>query len=399
MDQQGISKLDLKRQNRMQILKLLKQQGPTSRIDIAAILKLTRAAVTIIANEMIEQGIIQEVGEQKTIGKKPSRGRKKILIDINHNYKFALGALIDDEQVSIGLSTLDGSVLDKRNLSIDENADYSTIFGFIVNSIKEIMSYNCLDTSNILGLGVAILPETCLKLNMEIGSDGMMDFTSLEKSLSEHFKFSIVFTDAITALGMANIDFASEKSKLPQDIALVNYGKSLNCVLFSGNEPAHPGGGLTNQIESIRYDSKTLKESIAPYAVFGKVKEAFSKARTPELYTICEGDASKLSHFTVEQAYRVGDEAIVEIIDEACDNFLVLLNNILMIARPDSIYLQACELCSGLMLELVLKRAPIVLGEENAKFISEGIIEMRQRFLGGCAMAIRTLFFTKGGYI
>ncbi|NLZ47058.1 MAG: ROK family transcriptional regulator, partial [Clostridiales bacterium] len=50
MDQVGISKLDLKRQNRMQVLKILKQQGPTSRIDIAGILELTRAAVTIITN-------------------------------------------------------------------------------------------------------------------------------------------------------------------------------------------------------------------------------------------------------------------------------------------------------------------------------------------------------------
>lgn len=56
MEQHGISKLDLKRQNRMQVLKILKQRGPTSRIDIATMLELTRAAVTIITNEMIEQG-------------------------------------------------------------------------------------------------------------------------------------------------------------------------------------------------------------------------------------------------------------------------------------------------------------------------------------------------------
>ncbi|MDD6237278.1 MAG: winged helix-turn-helix transcriptional regulator, partial [Clostridiales bacterium] len=40
----------------MQILKQLQQHGPTSRIDLSASLELTRAAVTIITNEMIEQG-------------------------------------------------------------------------------------------------------------------------------------------------------------------------------------------------------------------------------------------------------------------------------------------------------------------------------------------------------
>ena len=86
MEQHGISKLDLKRRNRMQVLKILKQRGPTSRIDIAGTLELTRAAVTIITNEMIEQGIIQEIGEYKHVTEKAPRGRKKILIDINHHY-------------------------------------------------------------------------------------------------------------------------------------------------------------------------------------------------------------------------------------------------------------------------------------------------------------------------
>ena len=80
MEQHGISKLDLKRRNRMQVLKILKQRGPTSRIDIAGTLELTRAAVTIITNEMIEQGIIQEIGEYKHITEKAPRGRKKFLL-------------------------------------------------------------------------------------------------------------------------------------------------------------------------------------------------------------------------------------------------------------------------------------------------------------------------------
>ncbi|MDF2568327.1 MAG: hypothetical protein K0R90_1783, partial [Oscillospiraceae bacterium] len=91
MDQFGISKLDLKRRNRMHILNLLRQRGPTSRIDISKALELTRAGVTIITNEMIEQGVIYEKGEMNMSGQKISRGRKKILLDINSNHKFAFG--------------------------------------------------------------------------------------------------------------------------------------------------------------------------------------------------------------------------------------------------------------------------------------------------------------------
>ena len=75
MENVGISKLDLKRQNRMQILRLLRNVGPTSRIDIAHTIHITKAAVTIITNEMIREGILQEIGEQAPTGGKVPRGQ------------------------------------------------------------------------------------------------------------------------------------------------------------------------------------------------------------------------------------------------------------------------------------------------------------------------------------
>ncbi len=81
MEKRGISKLDLKRRNRMQILRVIRESGPISRVDVASALEITRAAVTIITNEMIEQGIIDKNGarlvsgqltsEKAVAGKKP----------------------------------------------------------------------------------------------------------------------------------------------------------------------------------------------------------------------------------------------------------------------------------------------------------------------------------------
>ena len=61
MDTKGISKLDLKRRNRKQILLAIRQAGMLARVDIAAQLSLTRAAVTIITNQMIAQNILEDM--------------------------------------------------------------------------------------------------------------------------------------------------------------------------------------------------------------------------------------------------------------------------------------------------------------------------------------------------
>ena len=83
MNDYGISKLDLKRRNRMQILRVIRENGPISRVDISAMLHITRAAVTIITNEMIAQSILEEVGEEpQDPSNEIRKGRRKILLDI-----------------------------------------------------------------------------------------------------------------------------------------------------------------------------------------------------------------------------------------------------------------------------------------------------------------------------
>ena len=102
MELQGISKLDLKKRNRMQILRVIRESGPISRVDIASSMKITRAAVTIITNEMINEGVLYEVGEAPVSLENLQKGRRKILIDINENFKFAFGASISDELICVG---------------------------------------------------------------------------------------------------------------------------------------------------------------------------------------------------------------------------------------------------------------------------------------------------------
>ena len=119
MDTKGISKLDLKRRNRKQILLEIRENSTLARVDIAKRLNLTRAAVTIITNQMISEGILEDLATPKERDNEPKRkGRKKTMIRINPNYRFALGAAVTADYISIGLSNLEGEVLDKTFLPL-----------------------------------------------------------------------------------------------------------------------------------------------------------------------------------------------------------------------------------------------------------------------------------------
>lgn len=57
----GKNMATVKLQNRQSILNILRNFGAISRADIAKKLNLTPAAITIIVNEMVREGIIKEL--------------------------------------------------------------------------------------------------------------------------------------------------------------------------------------------------------------------------------------------------------------------------------------------------------------------------------------------------
>lgn len=404
----GISKLDLKRQNRMQVLKILKQKGPTSRIDIAATLELTRAAVTIITNEMIEQGIIKEIGEYKHTTEKAPRGRKKILIDINHNYKFVIGVTIEEDIVSVGLSTLAGAVLDKRNVSLQEGMEFETIFKYVRDSVLEILGDNCLEKSNILGIGLGVFPTMYGKLNINM-VDGEPDYSFLKKRVCEITTLPIVIDNSVKGSAMANIDFLKNRGSDRINTAFLQYGNQLHFVVTNLNDPIKSYDNRTDFVDKIIINPSAeditcecgrrgcVKSEITPRAVVNKAKKIFSPEKTPQLYRICGGDPEKVTLRFMIDAYNKGDEGMADIRDRMFNLMAVLLNNLYYSTNPQKIILHNFGLVPA-DYEDLLERVRNIAGEPVRDCIGLSIIEDKHRFLSGCALAIRALFYTKGGF-
>ncbi|MBR1752707.1 MAG: ROK family protein [Ruminococcus sp.] len=407
MEQHGISKLDLKRRNRMQVLKILKQRGPTSRIDIAGTLELTRAAVTIITNEMIEQGIIAEIGEYKHTTEKAPRGRKKILIDINHHYKFALGIAIEEDVISVGLSTLSGAVLDKRNLPIDASTTREDIIEYIRTSINEVLNDNCLKKENILGIGFGIYPTMNARLGVDMSS-GEPDYTKSEELIRKYTTLPIVIDNSVKGTSMANIDFQKSKDPNRHNIAFLQYGTNLNFVVTNLNDPIISYDNRTDFVDKMIIDPKSeevckcgrrgcAENEITPHAVVAKARKIFSRDKTPVLFELCGGDPSKITLDLVKEAKDQGDKGVYEVYETVTNLTAVLLNNLFFSTNPQKLVLHKFNITEQ-EFEHLIETVAKVASENVASKIELSIIEDKHRFLSGCALAIRELFFNRGGF-
>ncbi|MBE6861980.1 MAG: MarR family transcriptional regulator [Ruminococcus sp.] len=413
MEKRGISKLDLKRRNRMQILRVIRESGPISRVDVASALEITRAAVTIITNEMIEEGVLVEIGEAPINAEKLQKGRRKILIDINVNSRFALGATVDEKEVSIGLTNLNADVLDKSSMVIDERTTSKDIISFIIQKSNEMMENACLSKDKVIGLGIGVVPSMWGKLKI-FYKDGVLDFSNFIDKVSSGVEIDVRCGNAIGLMALASNDFRTGNNNGHPSMyngtqinqAFLHNGNQVNLAIVNKNFLSPDYVSYTYMIEKYivnpggksyeGYPDGSVKAEISRTAMINSILEIFSKDKTPVLYELTEGDKSKINMDNVFMALMRGEEPVKNVVDNIICKYTMLINNIAISHFAQKIILHNYKL-NEKQFDYVKREMIRLVGEEIADRVVLSKLEGKNDFIGGCALVIMDNFYTRGG--
>lgn len=403
MDLQGISKLDLKKRNRMQILRVIKECGPISRVDIASSMKITRAAVTIITNEMITEGVLYEVGEAPVSLDNLQKGRRKILIDINENYKFSLGASISDEMISVGLTNLNGKIMDKTSTKLTSDMTSEDILEYISCACKNIMQNSCLESSKIVGLGIGIQTDMCSKMKVYF-KDGKLDYSPVSTVLSDKLGIDVICSNLSSALALANQ--ANEIKERKGNYAFIQLGKHVNLSILQNNAIMPENINYTNHVENMivnpkgkkldGYPDGSVKAELTTSAIIDKYREIYSKENTPILWEITNGDINNIYYKTLCAAAAKGDTKMLEVLDGILECLAVLINNITTAFFTRYTILHGFNM-NDWMFDYFKKFLTNYCGEEITKKVRLSCVEENLEFKGGNCIAIYENFYKKGG--
>lgn len=404
MENRGISKLDLKRRNRMQILRVIRESGPISRVDVASALEITRAAVTIITNEMIEEGVLVEIGEAPVNTEKLQKGRRKILIDINVNSRFALGATVDEKEVSIGLTNLNSEILDKSSMVIDDRTTSKDIINYIIQKSNEMIENSCLTKDKVLGIGIGIVPSMWGKLKI-FYKDGVLDFSNFIEKLSSGLDIDIHCGNAIGLMALASNDFRTTNG-YQTNTAFLHNGNQVNLAIINKNELSSDYISYTSTIERYivnpngksyeGYPNGSVKAEISRTAIVNAINEIYSKEKTPVLFELTEGDKSKINTDNVFMALMRGEEPVKNVVDDIIAKYTVLINNLAISHFAKKIVLHNYKL-NEKQFDYVKREMIRLVSEEVADRVVLSKLDGRNNFLGGCALIIQDNFFTRGG--
>ena len=151
MKKTGINLENVKIRNKSSIRLLLRRSGGISRKDIAERVGLARAAVTLLCSEMMEEGILEETGE---VAEERRAGRRKIMVDINYNWKYVLAITIERRNTYVAICNLKSEVVKQEIIRTDYDLPAEEFVKVIAQKCKDILYESGMGKADILGVGV-----------------------------------------------------------------------------------------------------------------------------------------------------------------------------------------------------------------------------------------------------
>lgn len=135
--------------NRATLFRELRKQ-PLSRAELTKSSGLTKSAVTMITNELIAEGQLEEIGTVVS-----ARGRKPILLGIVGNYRYAIGVELHRKHLGVCVTNLKAQVVGQVRRDRLDFADGHEALRWIASTAEALLQANGIPREKLLGVGVS----------------------------------------------------------------------------------------------------------------------------------------------------------------------------------------------------------------------------------------------------
>ncbi|MGI9036458.1 MAG: ROK family transcriptional regulator, partial [Pyrinomonadaceae bacterium] len=131
--------------NRQIILNYIREESPISRAEIARITALQRSTVSLIVEELLNTGLIEEVNGESSGGRPPQ------LLSLRTSHAVAIGIDLGKKRTIVAASDLSGYIIEKKEFPTDKD------FAETINRVIEAARYFIKKNGNsIEGIGISL---------------------------------------------------------------------------------------------------------------------------------------------------------------------------------------------------------------------------------------------------
>jgi glucokinase-like ROK family protein len=143
---------NVKNINKHTILDLIRfTPGGISRVEIAHLLDLSRAAVTAIVNDLLATGIIREA-ERRTV----RNGRPPVVLEVNPARGYVIGIDFGATHLNLLLADISARILEEIEIDIDIQDGPEKCLAEANSCVRELLTRTHLELKDILTIGIGV---------------------------------------------------------------------------------------------------------------------------------------------------------------------------------------------------------------------------------------------------
>ncbi len=406
MGKTGINLVDVRTNNKLTILRLLNANGAMSRKDIAAILKLTPAAVTILCNEIIREGMIVEKGEAE---EEKRAGRKKMLIDINFRYKYIIGINIEPDYTYLNIADLKGDSILVRKIQTDSLIAPTAYIQYLIHECIKMLWEANLKKEDILGVGVGIIGAVDVANGVSKSAYAVWkEEVPIKDIIETELSLPVLVDNNVRASVLGEILYG--KSRDIDNMLFVKWGPGVGSAVVINREiyvgenfkSSSLGHFIVDRNGRLcRCGKRGCIETIAcKEAVYAKIREIAEKEQSGELLRRLSGNLEKLDVENIFEYADVQDAAIRDYMDSIIDTLAISLGNAVTILSPQKVLLfgKAFENPS-LFRRFVESYKAIHLESYREGMFTTSSIMQKVNYIGPVAIVADKMFFNPPGVL
>lgn len=381
---------------RSQILESLYIHGSLSRAELSRLLGITPATMTEVTGHMIKDGVIKESGEENHY---TGIGRKKILLEVSPEYSFYVGMELSEHKMVISLTDNLGECITSQQFSKEFCEGFPLTEDNVIQSLKNFLV--CYQTYSIRAIGIAVPGHFEKKHQNILSNKRLWAEFDISKIISS-FEIPVFVKNNVKCMALTqlyidtkkkNFNFLFLNLKRGMFAAYVYdgdiYGDSNYLVGEVGHIIVNPDG---EQCECGK--AGCLQTYAGMNWILKKVRHAYEFGKKSYLNLLVD-DGSEIDLSHVFLAYKMGDEIIHKIIEQAIDYLALQINNLTMILNVDAIYIHGKLFEEPLIadkLQAKLETAPKIIQQDHVIESCVLPYDSNRGAIGACTLAIRNHF-------
>lgn len=407
----GISLENVKINNKAAILEVLNKKGMTSRKDIASELGLTPAAVTMLCSELIEVGMLVEKGE---VQEEKRAGRRKILIDINYDYRCIVAVNIEVINTYISIVNLKGELLSQKVIDTETRQRPESFLERIAGECKALLWEKEKNPSSVMGVGICLPGIVNRITGVSENANGVWTESVPVKKIMESFmNCPVIIENNIKAFAEGELLYGMGKTG--RNLLFVKWGPGVGSAIVINNEIYEGMGRKAAEIGHCILESGEkrcrcgrkgcLETEVSITAITEKIKGIYSKKNTPLLYEMTQGKAENVTgeffydfieSLSGECIDSLGEKADL-IIDDCIQRLARVVVNVITMLAPDSTVLFGCMLENENIRSRFIKACKSYDKSYDESYISKSVLSNKISYIGASTLIAREYFFSLGG--